>query len=612
MPELDAASPAWRELPNAYLARRAATYACPARPLSLYVAMRDGCRLAVDVYLPQPSDGTAALRSWPTVVILTPYYRRFAVAPSNRPVEASPGACRFRDLLVPRGYALVVVDVRGTGASFGTRDSFRSPVEREDYREIADWIVRQPWSNGVIGATGISYVGAAALFLASTGHPAVKAIAPLFAVWDTWADHFYPGGVLLTQLARNYDALMVALDHDRRELLGRFAYFSEPAFAGPQPVDDDGDGSLLRAAVAEHAGNFRMPDFLAEFRFRDDRLPYDPAFGTPSFSPYHYAETIAEDVAIYSVSGWMDGAGYANGAIVRFLSLPNRKRHLLLGAWDHGARTNVSPWREAVEPRFSVLAEVLRFFDEYLQGRATGLAREAPVHYFTMHEEAWHAAPDWPPIGATRALYLGENNGLAAAPGGAGADRYRVDFALGTGAGTRHGRLSALDTRDYYADWQGRDAGMLCYTGPALARDVEVSGHPVVTLWLEADQGDAAVFVYLSEVEPDGRVRYVTEGVLRALHRAEAPCPRFEQRTWPYHPFTRAAAAPLPAGRVERLRFALLPTSWRFKAASRIRIAIAGADCDHYAQVPHGRPPTLTIHRGADVASMIELPWREA
>ena len=64
-------------------------------------------------------------------------------------------------------------------ASFGTRDSFRSPRERDDTSEIADWIVAQPWSNGAIGATGISYVGAAADFLATTGHPAVKAIAPL-------------------------------------------------------------------------------------------------------------------------------------------------------------------------------------------------------------------------------------------------------------------------------------------------------------------------------------------------------------------------------------------------------------------------------------------------
>jgi len=414
----------------------------------------------------------------------------------------------------------------------------------------------------------------------------------------------------MNQLARSYDELMVALDHDRRDLLGQFAYFRDPAYAGPQPVDDDPDGALCRAAVAKHHGNFRMPDFITEFRFRDDRLPYDPSFGAHSFSPCGHAESIREDVAVYSISGWMDGAGFANGAIVRFLSLPG-PRHLLLGPWDHGARANVSPWREGVEPRFSVLGEVLRFFDEYLQGRDTGLRREAPVHYYAMHAEAWRAAGAWPPPGGTRSLFLAAGGRLNPAAGPAGADRHRVDFTRGTGSHTRHERLAAFDTREYYPDWDGRDAAMLRYDSAPLARDVELSGHPVVSLWVESSEGDAAVFAYLSEVEADGRVRYVTEGVLRALHRQEAPAPRLERRTWPYRTFARADARPMPAGRAERLRFGLLPTSWRFKAGSRIRLALAGADGDHYVQTPHGRPPVLTVRHGADHPSAIELPWED-
>ena len=174
-------------------------------------------------------------------------------------------------MFVPRGYALVVVDARGTGASFGTRNSFRCPRERADYKAIADWIVDQPWSDGRIGATGISYLGAACDFLASTGHTAVKAIAPLFAVWDTWADNYYPGGMLIKRLALVYDELMLALDHDRRDLRKQFSYFANPALLGPLPVDDDRDGSLARAAVKEHLANFRMPDFMTEFKCRDDR-----------------------------------------------------------------------------------------------------------------------------------------------------------------------------------------------------------------------------------------------------------------------------------------------------------------------------------------------------
>src|SRR5207237_1379175 len=136
MSDSDRNGNAWVVRPSQYLETRPPSYALPAAPRSHYVAMRDGCRLAVDVYLPEPA-------------------------------------------------------------------------EREDYREIADWIVAQPWSDGTIGATGISYVGAACDFLASTGHTAVKAVAPLFAVWDTWGDHYYPGGLLQNQLAKTYDELMV-------------------------------------------------------------------------------------------------------------------------------------------------------------------------------------------------------------------------------------------------------------------------------------------------------------------------------------------------------------------------------------------------------------------
>lgn len=251
MSDFDGNGAAWVMSPSQYLEKRPATYALPERPLSQYVEMQDGCRLAVDTYLPQSDDPSSG--RFPTILILTPYYRRFALRDGYSPAtEPSPNIALYRDFFVPRGYALVVVDVRGTGASFGTRDSFRSPTEREDFHTIADWIVDQDFSDGTIGSTGISYLGAAACFLASTGHPAVKAIAPLFAVWNTYADHFYPGGVLLNQLATTYDDIMVGLDHDRPDVLQAFSYFNNPDYAGPQPVDEDPDGALKRAAVKEH------------------------------------------------------------------------------------------------------------------------------------------------------------------------------------------------------------------------------------------------------------------------------------------------------------------------------------------------------------------------
>lgn len=603
MADRDDLGSAWKVPPSRYLASRPAEHRVGA-PRSVYVTMADGCRLAVDVILP---DGDASKR-WPTVLILTPYVRRFQLAAGSN-VEPSPNSYKYRDMFVPRGYAVVVLDTRGTGASFGTRDSFRSPRERADYREIVDWIVAQPWSDGSIGATGISYLGAACDFLASTGHKAVKAIAPLFAVWDTWADNYYPGGMLIKRLALVYDELMLALDHDRRDLRSKFSYFADPALQGPMPVDDDKDGSLARAAVKEHVANFRMPDFMSEFKFRDDTLPYDPSFSSASFGPYNYLDQMPADVAVYAVSGWMDGAGYANGTLSRFLTLPNAQRRIMLGPWDHGARVNVSPWRARVEPELPVLGEVLRFFDQHLAGRETGLLDEAPIHYFAMHAEEWRAAESWPPVKGSRQFFTAADHRLAKSPSEKTTSTpYQADFSIGSGAETRYERIAGIDATAYYADWTERERALLSFTTEPLAAPLEIAGHPVVSLWLASSEPDAAVFVYLSEVEPDGTARYVTEGLLRAIHRAEAPAPRNYRTTWPWRTFARKDARPMPVGEPQLLRFALLPTAWRFATGSRIRLSIAGGDADHFVQTPHGRPPLLTVMSGADKATSLELP----
>jgi putative CocE/NonD family hydrolase len=595
---------AWVVPPSTYSAAREAPFALPDAPFSRYLTMRDGCRIAMDVWLPVGVTGPV-----PAILILTPYYRRFRLREGGTG-DVIPNAGKFVGFLVPRGYAVVVVDVRGTGASFGTRDSFRSPKEREDSREIADWVVAQPWSDGRLGATGISYPGAASDFLASTGHPAVKAIAPLFSVWDTYADNYYPGGILLKELARSYDELMVAMDHDRRDLLKNYVYYANPDLAGPHPVDEDPDGTLLAQALHEHLGNFRQPDFMGEFRFREDPLPYDPSFSSASFSPYSVSAGIRPEVAVLACSGWMDGAGYANGAIARLLTLKDNPVRLLLGPWDHGARCNVSPWRQDQTPQFDLLGELLRFFDEHLMGRDTGLTAEAPIHYFSLHAEAWHEAHSWPPVEETARLLLAADGALADRAGEAGQDETRADFAWGSGHGTRYERIAGINSTTYYADWAEHAAPLLSYTSAPLPRDMELTGHGLADLWIASSEPDAALFVYVSEVEANGTLRYVTEGLLRALHRKESPAPQYYQTSWPFRSFRREDAAPLVPGQAERIRIPLLPISWTFRAGSRIRVSIAGADADHCVQVPHGRPPRLTLLRGGERASALELPLR--
>ncbi|RYY92705.1 MAG: CocE/NonD family hydrolase, partial [Comamonadaceae bacterium] len=280
------------------------------------------------------------------------------------------------------------------------------------------------------------------------------------------------------------------------------------------------------------------------------------------------------------------------------------------GPWDHGARTNGSPWRDGTsQPQFPVLGEVLRFFDEHLAGLDTGLRDEAPVHFHTVRDEQWHSAPTWPPHAGTTRMHLAPQGQLAAqAPAETSVAAFKASFTTGTGSNSRFERLGALPVVDYYKDWAGREDGMLTFATAPFAHATELSGHAIVQLHVSTSEHDAGVFVYLSEVEADGRSRYITEGALRLLHRAEGTPPSSYQATWPWRSFRREDARAMQPGVAETVRFALLPVSWKLQPGSRLRFAIAGGDADHFAQVTHGRPPRLELTLGGGDGSFIDLP----
>ncbi len=600
-------STAWVITPDQYLNDHPPRFESGFQLSSCYVPVRDRTKLAVDIYLPK---GGKEGEVFPTLVIFTPYYRRFRLKTTKGTnVEPSPTTFQYRDFFIPHGYAMVLVDIRGTGASFGCRDGFRSPTERQDYYDIAEWIVHQPWCSGQIGSIGISYSGAASCFLASTGHPAVKAVIPTFATWDTYSDQCYLGGMLLNSFASFYSKLANTLDFDLRAELKNFAYFGDPQFDGPAPVDEDKDGKMLAQAISGHRNNVDMNDFIREFRFKDSSLSYHPDYTLETFSPHFYAEHINPETAYYCVGGWMD-SGYGNACVKRFRSLRNRKKHLLIGPWEHGARTNVSPFREAVVPQFKILAECLRFFDHYLKGISTGLNREKPVHYFTIAEEAWKASDRWPVQTADTIFYFGPLRTLTReAPSDPEAmDEYRADFGCGTGSHTRYERLVAKAVEEYYKDWHGRDAQMLIYTTPILDREIEITGHPIMTLYVSSTERDGAFFTYLEDVEPDGTCRHVTEGMLRAIHRKVSQPPWNLQEVGPYHSFRQEDAQWLIPGEPKEISFALFPISWLFRRGHQIRVALAVADRDHFSLISAGRAPLLRFYHSRDRASKILLP----
>jgi len=367
--------------------------------------------------------------------------------------------------------------------------------------------------------------------------------------------------------------------------------------------------------VREHLANFRQPDFHGRVPFAATTAwPYDPRFTSASFSPYGYCEGVRPDVAVLSLSGWMDGAGYMNGAISRFLTLGARGNpsHLLLGPWDHGTRINVSPWREQVEPQFNQLAAALRFFDHYLMGRPTGLEQEAPVHYFSLHDDRWRAAPAWPPIEASQRWHCAPGGALERTASAPGSDTYQVDFSTGTA--TRHATSASPRSTAATITSTGK-AATIVILPLRRRRSPRPWSWPATpsSPWRSRPASPMRrCFVYLSEVEADGKTRYVTEGLLRALHRKETPLPAQLSNDLAVPQLLPPRRSAAGAGPARTHPHPACPDGLDLQQGSRIRVSIAGADADHCAQIPHGRPPHLTIHRGGDDGSAIELPLRPA
>jgi putative CocE/NonD family hydrolase len=612
------------------------------RSRSMFVTMRDGTRIAIDVYVPR------AKTRLPTIVRQTRYLRSLEARP---PFGALGVPSRFdlyaatRRTFLANGYAWVDVDVRGTGASGGSWSSPWFEDEVKDGAEIVDWIIRQPWSSGVVGSLGISYDGTAAEMLLANGHPAVRAVAPLFALYDVYSDVAFPGGVHLAWFTDAWSRYNAALDRGAfpdaacipiQLMLRAAAGVPEPRGASRVAAAvGRANESAVRVAVAAlirgvvrggravegkraddararaknldvHAGALRMT-------FRDDTgiHPEHHDKTVDDFSPHKFRADIAarSKAAIYSYSGWRDGA-YPHSAIKRHLTVPTNGGRLTLGPWAHTGKLRIHAFGLGAPTEFDHDAELLDFFDVHLKG-ARSRGDGAPVHYFTLGEEKWKSSSSWPPPDVRpRVFHLGEARSLGGAAPTDGSDDHAIDARLGTGARSRWRSLLSLVPGDY-PNRREADARALAYDSAPLDRDMEATGHPMVVLHVAwHGTGDGRVFAYLEDVAPDGRVSYVTEGQLRALHRKTSDA-RAWQSPAPYRSFTRADASPVGDAEIAELEIDLLPVSYLFRKGHRVRLVLAGADADHFAP-PSDERATMRVHRGARRPSRLVLQAKDA
>lgn len=584
-----------------------------ARNTSSYVTMSDGTLLAADVWVPADLEADERL---PAILITTRYWRAHDMGPIYRLLigvgEARVPNIEMADQWNDAGYALVLVDARGSGASSGQRPVEWSDAEVADLGEITEWITTQPWSNGRVGATGISYSGNTAELSAVAAHPALRAVAPLYSDFDPQFFLAMPGGVYNRGFVEAWNGANQALDANDvcalQDVDGIGCWWLELAVPGVKPVDTDTDGGLLRSAVSDHH-TLDLADALGAMSYRDDTLPAGVSIG--DVSPYGRIEAIeAAEVPMLVRVGWLDAAT-ADGALSRYLT-SDMAQELVIGAWSHGGADDVDPFQPRLTfptPTFEQqFAELAAFFDRHL-GEVPVPPEPRSIRYYTMNEGRWRTTPTWPPAGLeARRWYLGADQALSdALPREASEDDYAVDAFVSSGDATRWDtNLTGGDV--YYHDRAQEDTRLLAYTSAPMETDLRITGTPVVSLRLSSTHADGALHVYLEDVAPDGRVTYLTEGILRLIHRASEDAAMPYQLPGPRRSYLRADAAPLTPDELVQIEMPLYATSVRIEAGHRLRIAIAGHDASTFARYPADGSPVLTIVHSPDSPSFLELP----
>ena len=556
---------------------------------SHYVPAVQGTKLAVDVHFPKNYQN----QKLPALLEFTRYWRGAENPETGEPLPSRSSRDRF---FLENDYILLKIDVRGTGASYGRRPGEYTPIEVEDARYVVDWVVKQDWSDGQIGAYGTSYSGTTAELLCATGHPAVKAVIPGWSDFDVYQSPSRPYGMLATGFISKWSDHVHLLDQNSSEILN----------AAVRRVTEN----VPQEAIAEHRNNPVVLEGARKARFQDSK------FGDYTYlecSPISWKKEIsASQVPMLVLTSWLD-AGTAEGTLLRLEHFSNPQKVVLMPT-AHGGHSHASPFvvgNQPVDPVPSVQEQFklqLDFFDYHLKSRQNDYEKQPNVTYYNLGEESFRTTEVWPPKGQTRDQYYLGSNGLLTKDmptEDQGHDQYTVDFAVSTGVNNRW----STQMGNHFLNLDHRndtDSQMLTYTSNPLKEDLQISGTPIITLQLSSTHKEGAIFVYLEHIDENGRSRYITEGGLLLEHRKRSTNPIIGD--YPLHSFKTTDAAPMPVDKIEEITFKLWPTSVLIKKGQAIRVAIAGADQDTFDRVPAEGTPTYSIFRNKNYRSFIDLP----
>ncbi|HET9104495.1 MAG TPA: CocE/NonD family hydrolase [Solirubrobacteraceae bacterium] len=585
-----------------------------------YLTTRDGTKLAIDVHLP----GGAG--PYPTLV----EYAGYGYADPKGP---DSGIAAVANLL---GFAVVDVNMRGTGCSGGAYDYFE-PLQSLDGYDVIETVAHQPWVlHHRVGMMGISYGGISQMFVGATDPPHLAAIAPL-SVIDNTATTLYAGGILNTGFALNWSQERV---HDARP--------ASPTGGQPYALARiRGGDAVCRANQALHG---EAVNLIAKVRAN---AHYVPAVADP-LAPVTFVHRIR--VPSFVACQWTDEqtGGHCADLAQHFTGT----RHAWFTFTNGTHIDSLDPdtfnrWYDFLElyvaHRAPSLSPAVRSEAPLVYSTAMGVPgitlppdpiqsagsyaaalaafqRLAPIQ-IRFDNGAGGATPGQPyatfarsfarfPIPGTqaRSWYLGSGGTLAAHPGAAGAERFTwnprarpaTDFT-GPGDGSPGGIWTTAPPYHWLSPPAGSAAA---YVSAPLRTTTTVIGGGAVHLYVKASTPSVDLQVTVSEVRPDGKETFVQNGWLRADERTldAAKSTLLE----PVLSLRARDVAPLPAGRFTEVVVPLYYEGHVYRAGSRIRITVTAPNGDQpvwsFGETRPAGTATVTLAHSSRFPARVILP----
>ena len=553
----------------------APTFATTSTQRDVELRMDDGVLLRANVYRPAAGDGAPVAGKLPVIVIQTCYGK------DNGFGGVSPGPPAY----TAHGYVVLLVDVRGTGSSEGRFGVLDRRESRDGY-DVVEWAAKQPWSNGKVGVTGFSYMGASATHTAATAPPSLKAIVNGGSPTDVYREFMSEGGTW-----SNSSKLWNALANAGRTVVP----------AGPS-------ADAVRQLMAERP---LLPSF------RDQAITRGMAAGTTNWDDAAWKER-SVDVRKFRAptlvfSGWVDLFFHSTPRQYRDLRMAPGRKQMVVGPWTHYS----TPKAIGPSDADTITDLEIAWFDRWLKGRPNHAERLGPVTLYDQGIDRWSRYASWPPKTTKYSrLYLrGERSGSARSlndgslsvtpPRRAGKDTGMDDPDAGKCARSliQFSGGSVPMTSPCFQDQRPEERTAYTYTTPRLRSPLHLNGPLALTLRGSSTAPDPLWVARLSDVAPDGTSVPITQGSLRASRRAiDRRKTRYAPNgdaVEPWHPHDKATSRATPRGVPHTVNIELWATDWVLRSGHRLRVTVAGNDTPHLvetAQTAKERGPH-TVYR---------------